>query len=88
MAIGHRGFLKGLGGFFAGLTVAGQIKAKEAKLASTYVRKFRQNSLPKDKSMLSLSGVYTLTGSCHPIACSGIWLNGPNSRQYGNGDVV
>ena len=46
MYSGRRNFLKTLGGFFASFTVAGQLRAQDAKLANNYVRKYQQNSIP------------------------------------------
>ena len=74
MNTGRRGFIKTLGGVLAGLTVAGRLKAQEAKFASDYPNKFKKTSLPY-KGPFNVSGSYAsgiiLTGVCPPISVSG-----------------
>jgi hypothetical protein len=65
MLSGRRGFLKTLGGMFAGLTVAGKLKLdQERKAAPPYVRKYIQSSIPVKKSLTSpyVSGVFYCSG--------------------------
>lgn len=79
MQTGRRTFFKKLGSALAGLTVAGRLKAQEAKLANTYQRKYMETALSgKTQAFGSgCSGVFvcsgryisniTITGSCPTI---------------------
>lgn len=74
MNTGRRGFLKGLGALLAGLTVQGRLRAQDAKLASNYVRKYRQTSIPPKPTTLTgwggiaTSGSFVMTGML-PASC-------------------
>jgi hypothetical protein len=80
---GKRSFLKALGGFLAGFTLQGKLRAQDEKLASTYVRKYRQNSIPPKPvtktshyatGVFCVSGCYAITGSWNPSPCSGLYV--------------